>query len=634
MAVSKFTSSSNVNDFNLSIGSTYSVVTLNQEYPLGAYSFISSLNDITMDLYFYNGTGTLVGYTNTKGVILTGGFNKVVVIGGTVGDVLGFTYKTTFTTTSETTEVTAGPVILSTSPTSLPNVDSSTTVTGLNFATDITASFTGSDNLVRPAKSLVRGSATSLVVTRPDTLPVAYSPYTLTVINPSVAYQPTGSAANTISVTAGVVPVWQTSATLSNFIKTQSYSATVSATDADGGSSITYSVVSGSLPTGISFNTSTGIISGTPTNNSGNPYSYTIRATDSGGNYADRTFTLSQVVPDAPTIGTVTLNVSTGTASIPFTAPTYAGTSTITTYTATSSPAGYSGTLSQAGSGTITVTGITGTTAYTFTVTATNSGGTSLASTASNPVSLPYAYTGTGSVQSFTMPAGKTSAIFKIWGAGGGGTNGGSGGYTTGTYTLVGGRSYNIYVGKTAGKGSTGGYPGGGGGGNTTNAGYGYGGGGYSGVQDSTNSTYLAIAGAGGGATASNGGPVGRGGGTSGESVSNGYGTNGGGTQSAGGSVGITVDTTATAGGSLTGGRAVDSGTGSWTGGGGGGAGYYGGAGGETGGGAVTGGAGGSGYVNTSYTSNGTTVVGVGSDADQGTSGNPNNDGKVLIYVQ
>ena len=633
MAVSKFTSSSNANDFNLNIGSTYSATTLTQEYPAGAYSFTSVANDTSMDLYFYNAQG-FVCYTNTKGVIAPTGFNKIVIIGGTVGDVLSFSYKTTFTTVAETTETTAGPVILSVTPTSLPNVNSSTTVTGLNFATDIAATFTGTDNSVRNAKSVVRGSATSLVITRPDSMPTTYSPYNLTVTNPSVAYQPTGSSANTISVTAGVVPVWVTSATLANFIKTQSYSVTVSATDADGGSSITYSTVSGSLPTGLNFNTATGVISGTPTDNSGNPYSYTIRATDSGGNYADRTFTLSQVVADAPTIGIATINVLTGTASIPFIAPAYTGTSTITTYTATSSPSGYSGTLSQAGSGTITITGITGSTQYTFTVTATNSGGVSISSTASNSIGLPISFTATGSLQTFTVPTGKTSVLLKIWGAGGGsyGGTGGTGGYTTGTFAVTSGRTYNVYVGKT-GNGRTGGYPGGGNAGSGGTNNLASGGGGYSGFQDSTNSVYLAIAGAGGGGAVGAPTAGGKGGGASGESISGGYGTQGGGSQTAGGTAGTTVDGQSQNGGYLTGGNASNPISGSHSSSGGGGAGYFGGSGGATGGGALTAAPGGSGYFNPSYTSNGSTIVGVGSDPDQGTAGNANTDGKVIVYV-
>ena len=287
MAVSKFTSSSNANDFNLNIGSTYSAITLTQEYPAGAYSFTSVANDTSMDLYFYNAQG-FVAYTNTKGVIASTGFNKIVIIGGTVGDVLSFSYKTTFTTIAETTETNAGPVILSTTPTSLPNVNSSTTVTGLNFATDVVATLTGSDNLVRNVKSLVRGSATSLVITRPDVLPTTYNPYTLTVTNPSISNQPTGSNSNVISVTSGVNPIWVSSSPISSV---SGFPLTaLSATDADGGSSITYSLISGAYPTGVSsFNSSTGVFTGVPT--TAGTYNFTIRATDSGGNFVDKAFT-------------------------------------------------------------------------------------------------------------------------------------------------------------------------------------------------------------------------------------------------------------------------------------------------------------------------------------------------------
>jgi hypothetical protein len=76
---------------------------------------------------------------------------------------------------------------------------------------------------------------------------------------------------------------------------------------------------------------------------------------------------------------------------VAFTAPASNGGSVITSYTATSSPDGITGTLSQAGSGTITVTGLTGGTAYTFTVTATNAIGTSAASAASNSITTALA---------------------------------------------------------------------------------------------------------------------------------------------------------------------------------------------------------------------------------------------------
>jgi len=90
-------------------------------------------------------------------------------------------------------------------------------------------------------------------------------------------------------------------------------------------------------------------------------------------------------VPGAPTIGTATTTGAT-TATVAFTAPASNGGSTITQYDATSSPAGGTGTLVQAGSGTITVSGLTANTAYTFTVKATNAIGQGAASAASNSI--------------------------------------------------------------------------------------------------------------------------------------------------------------------------------------------------------------------------------------------------------
>lgn len=97
--------------------------------------------------------------------------------------------------------------------------------------------------------------------------------------------------------------------------------------------------------------------------------------------------------PDAPLIGTATAGDTE--ATITFTAPSSDGGSIITGYTATSSPDNIIGTLEQAESGTITVNGLTNGTEYTFTVTATNAIGTSIASSASNavtPRALPEWY--------------------------------------------------------------------------------------------------------------------------------------------------------------------------------------------------------------------------------------------------
>ncbi|HZP06774.1 MAG TPA: fibronectin type III domain-containing protein [Terracidiphilus sp.] len=86
-------------------------------------------------------------------------------------------------------------------------------------------------------------------------------------------------------------------------------------------------------------------------------------------------------VPNAPTIGTAT--PAHQAASVQFTPPINNGGAAITGYTVTSSPGSITGT---GASSPITVSGLTTGTPYTFTVTAQNAQGSSVASAASNSV--------------------------------------------------------------------------------------------------------------------------------------------------------------------------------------------------------------------------------------------------------
>lgn len=97
---------------------------------------------------------------------------------------------------------------------------------------------------------------------------------------------------------------------------------------------------------------------------------------------------VTTTAPDAPTIGSVT-SLSPTSASVAFTAPTSNGGATIETYTATSTPGSITGQIFQSGSGSIIVTGLTSSTAYTFRVTASNSVGTSASSSASISITTP-----------------------------------------------------------------------------------------------------------------------------------------------------------------------------------------------------------------------------------------------------
>ncbi len=293
MSVARLLPSGGANDFNVAITDVYTSVTFTKEYSPGAYTITATGSDTTFDIYAYNASGSLAGYTNTASLTATIGFNKLVIIGHTAGVLLSFTYKTTYTTVADNDEVTAGPFILSATATSLPSINNSTTITGGNFASNITATFTGTGYAETSAKSVTRNSVTSVVVVRPDSLPVSGNPYTLKLSNPGVT-NPTGSNSHLLTVNAGSVPVWNTATTLSTrYTKNVSYTTTVSATDPDGGT-IEYSAV-GSLPGTFTVNSTSGVVSGTSSSTTN--LTFTIRATDQGGNYTDRTFTLLNALP-------------------------------------------------------------------------------------------------------------------------------------------------------------------------------------------------------------------------------------------------------------------------------------------------------------------------------------------------
>jgi hypothetical protein len=184
------------------------------------------------------------------------------------------------------------------------------------------------------------------------------------------------------------------------------------------------------------------------------------------------------------------------------------------------------------------------------------------------PVSQTSVFLGTGSIQTFTVPAGVYAIRFFLWGAGGIGQGGGNfqavggGAYVEGNLSTSPGTQYSIIVGRAGQSGLANG-------GGTT---VGSGGGGFSGIFSASPAanTVIAIAGGGGGSGYNANGFGGGGGFPTGSAAIGSGSQGGGGTQTAGGS------SLVTAGSQLAGGNggAGDGG------GGGGGGGWYGGGGG------------------------------------------------------
>ena len=168
--------------------------------------------------------------------------------------------------------------------------------------------------------------------------------------------------------------------------------------------SLTYTATSS--PGGFTGTGSTSPITVTGLAN-GTAYTFTVTATNGYGtgpasSASNSTTTYS--VPGAPTIGTATQTGQT-TATVSFTAPASNGGVTITSYTAVSSPGGITGTLNQAGSGTISVSGLTAGTSYTFTVYATNSIGNGPSSSSSNQITTAQILDGSTSARANTSAA-------------------------------------------------------------------------------------------------------------------------------------------------------------------------------------------------------------------------------------
>ena len=305
----------------------------------------------------------------------------------------------------------------------------SITIAGTNFVTGAIASAIGTNGVEIQATSTTYNSLVQLTAVFTG-LSNAFEPYDIKVTNPSNLF---GLIPDALYVNAS--PVWQTASGSLGTLNEQ-VSITLSAlssTDSDS-TTITYALASGStLPSGVTLNSSTGVISGTlPNISADTTYTFTINASD-GLNTIPRAFSItsSNAINWSTTAGSLGTFYELSTINLPLSA--VSPDSATVTYALASGSSLPSGVSLNSSTGTIsgTLPNIATDTTYTFTINALQ-----------GPTTTPREFSISSSALFFDylIVGGGGSGG---WDVGGGG---GAGGLLAGTFSVT-SRSLPISVG-------------------------------------------------------------------------------------------------------------------------------------------------------------------------------------------
>ena len=192
----------------------------------------------------------------------------------------------TLTVNGESVTAITLPTVTSLSPDTITNAQTSVTITGTNFVNGAVVNAIATTGAIFTADTVTFNSATS--ISCQFTL-ATDGTYFIRVENPDGLAGRSATALLTVSD----APTWVTAAgSLGSVAQGGTINFTVSATS---DSAVTYSIVSGALPTGGSLNSSTGAITGTESGSdtSETTYNFTIRATDAESQTADRAFSIT-----------------------------------------------------------------------------------------------------------------------------------------------------------------------------------------------------------------------------------------------------------------------------------------------------------------------------------------------------
>lgn len=305
------------------------------------------------------------------------------------------------------------------------------TINGANFTADAVVKFIDVNGTEYTAGAVTFVDQSQLTATTPQDFTVAQEPLDVKVV------QTSGQVTKVDCIDCGGTPTWSTAAgTIATIFDSSRAGANVAlvATDPDINATITYSITSGSLPSGLTLNSSSGYITGNAAAvASDTTYTFTVNATDNANNSSSRQFS---IIVKAPVITAFTYTGANQT----FTKP--AGVSKINVYMwgaagGGSNAEGYSDAGGPGGyaSGTIDIT------PFASLIVQVGAGGGRTDGGTTKPA-RPYPYGGLPEVRSgytsgagggrsaiFTSSVVAANALLIAGGGGGAGGHGGGGGY-------------------------------------------------------------------------------------------------------------------------------------------------------------------------------------------------------------
>ena len=168
------------------------------------------------------------------------------------------------------------------------------TIQGSAFGSDAIVKFITSQGAEYSAGSVSRVSSSQLIATTPQDFTVANEPLSIKII------QGSGTAETSGIIDCGGTPAWSTPAgslgSIYDNVSGSNTIATLLAVDPDAGATVTYSITSGSIPSGYTLNSTTGVISGTYNGGAitnSTIFNFTVLASDNAGNTTSRAFSIT-----------------------------------------------------------------------------------------------------------------------------------------------------------------------------------------------------------------------------------------------------------------------------------------------------------------------------------------------------